>query len=252
LIPGDFEFIFSDVGIDTSKVYYRGNTELPAVPVNFTVMNTMTNEKVDFAFRERHVATPEDSGKFTFNLRRRQSDEIIFLADPNHTDPDSIVASWLVKFYISSPSQTDTIVPGPGDVLTLKLNKPFLSHDTFEFTTLASSINQELAKTDLEKIRVVPNPYIVTNAWEPHNPYANGRGDREIHFTHLPAKCTIKIFNVRGQLVDTIEHDAAIEDGTEIWNMLSRDNLEISYGIYIYHVQADGIGEKTGKFIVIK
>jgi len=252
LIPGDFEFIFSDVGIDTSKVYYRGNTELPAVPVNFTVMNTMTNEKVDFAFRERHVATPEDSGKFTFNLRRRQSDEIIFLADPNHTDPDSIVASWLVKFYISSPSQTDTIVPGPGDVLTLKLNKPFLSHDTFEFTTLASRINQELAKTDLEKIRVVPNPYIVTNAWEPHNPYANGRGDREIHFTHLPAKCTIKIFNVRGQLVDTIEHDAAIEDGTEIWNMLSRDNLEISYGIYIYHVQADGIGEKTGKFIVIK
>ena len=36
------------------------------------------------------------------------------------------------------------------------------------------------AKADLDKIRVVPNPYIITNTWEPQNPYANGRGEREI------------------------------------------------------------------------
>jgi hypothetical protein len=34
--------------------------------------------------------------------------------------------------------------------------------------------------------------------------------------------------------------------------MLSKDNLDISYGIYIYHVDAPGIGEKIGKFVVIK
>jgi hypothetical protein len=243
---GDFQVIFSDVGVDTSKLYYRSNSELPPIPVNFTVMNTMTNTKVDFAFRERH-SEPGEEGIFSFNLARRQSDEIIFLADA-----DSLIASWQIVFTIASPSQPDTLVPGPGDILTIKLNKPFLDHDTFTFTTLASSIDQEAAKVDMEKIRVVPNPYIGTNRWEPVNPYATGRGDRQLHFTHLPTKCTIRIFNVRGQLINTLYHDAPINDGTEIWDMLSKDNLEISYGIYIYHVEAEGLGEKVGKFIVIK
>jgi hypothetical protein len=104
----------------------------------------------------------------------------------------------------------------------------------------------------LNKIKVVPNPYIITNSWEPQNPYSTGRGERQIHFTHLPAKCTIKIFNVKGQLVNTIVHDNPLNDGTAIWNMLSKDNLEIAYGIYIFHVQAEGVGEKIGKFVVLK
>jgi hypothetical protein len=252
LIYGDFKIIFGTVGVDTSKLYYIGNNnvELPPIPVNFTVINTSTNTKVDFAFRDRIIATPEDSGKFTFDLTRRRSDEIIFLADP-----DSLVASWQIVYLISSPSQPDTLVPGPGDTLTIKLDKPFLSHDTYSFTTHAPGVSKELAKSDLDKIRVVPNPYIVTNSWEPHNPYSSGRGDRQLHFTHLPAKCTIRIFNVRGQLIETIPYESTTSDGrdgTYRWDMLSKDNLEISYGIYIYHVEAEGIGEKIGKFVVVK
>jgi hypothetical protein len=34
--------------------------------------------------------------------------------------------------------------------------------------------------------------------------------------------------------------------------MLSKDGLEIAYGLYIYHIDAPRIGEKTGKFAVIK
>ena len=98
--------------------------------------------------------------------------------------------------------------------MTLKLNKPFLSNDTLEFTTLAPTINKVSAKADMEKIKVVPNPYIVTNIWEPHNPYSSGRGERQLHFTHLPSSCTIKIFNVRGQLVNTIVHNSPLNDGT--------------------------------------
>jgi hypothetical protein len=244
LIIGDFEIIFSEVGIDTSKVYYRGDEEMPSIPVNFTILNTKTNKQVDFAFRERDVEAGEE-GKFTFNLERRRTDEIIFLADP-----DSLVAGWQVLF--STVATTDTLIPGSGDILSLTLYKPFLAHDTFEFITVAPAVDLALAKSDLKKIRVVPNPYIVSNSWEPKNPYSDGRGERQLHFTHLPATCTIKIFNVRGQLVDTIEHTAAIHDGTEIWDMLSKDNLEISYGIYIYHVKADGIGETIGKFVIIK
>jgi len=246
LIPADFEIIFGDVGVDTSKVYRRGTADLPAIPVNFTVLNKLTNRNVDFAFRERDISRG-GPGVFSFQLSTRFSDEIIFLSDPANN-----VASWWVRFSIASSTQPDTTRPGPGEVLTLNLNRPFLSHDTFDFTTLAPGIDPGLAKSEMDRIRAVPNPYIVTNSWEPGNPYSDGRGERALHFIHLPEKCTIRIFNVRGQLVNTIEHEAPIGDGTAIWNMLSKDNLEISYGIYIYHIKAEGVGEKIGKFVVVK
>ncbi|HFE53535.1 MAG TPA: hypothetical protein ENK07_08825 [Bacteroidetes bacterium] len=62
----------------------------------------------------------------------------------------------------------------------------------------------------------------------------------------------IKIFTVRGYLVDELIHDTGIEDGSESWDMLSKDGMEIAYGVYIYHVEAPGLGEKVGKFAVIK
>jgi hypothetical protein len=242
---GNYEIIFAEKGIDTSKPYLRGTTLLPGIPVNFTVINTLTNKKVPFGFREIDT-TRGGAGVFSFNLTRRQSDEIIFL------QLDDTVAGWWVRVTISAPTQADSLTPQPGDVLTLNLTHPFLSSDTYEFTMSGAQVNNELAKTDMDRIRVVPNPYIITNSWEPQNPYTTGRGERQLHFTHLPRRCTIRIFSVRGQLVTTLEHDSPLEDGTEIWNMLSKDNLEISYGIYIYHVTAEGVGERTGKFVVMK
>jgi hypothetical protein len=242
---GNYEIIFGERGIDVSQPYLRGNAVLPSIPVNFTVINTITNKKVAFGFREMDT-TRGGSGVFSFNLTRRQSDEIILL------QLDDTVAGWWVRCTISSPTQADSSLPQPGDVLTLNFSHPFLSNDTYEFTMVGAGVNTELAKTEMERIRVVPNPYIVANSWEPQNPYTTGRGERQLHFTHLPQRCTIRIFNVRGQLINTLEHDAPLDDGTEIWNMLSKDNLEIAYGIYIYHITAEGVGEKTGKFVVLK
>jgi hypothetical protein len=257
LIPADFEFVFSDVGASTSKPFYRLGY-LPPVPVNFKIINTTTNKEVDFAFREVDTLRG-GQGVFSWGgpPAGRGSDDIILLTkDPQ---ADTLIASWWVRFNIPA-GNPDTVVPKLGDVLSLNLTIPFLSHDTFEFTTLASKTDNQLAKASLDRIKVVPNPYIVTNSWEPKNQYSDGRGERVLHFTHLPPRCTIRIFNVRGQLVNTLEHSSSATaneelpqyNGTYTWNMLSKDNLEISYGIYIYHIQAEGIGEKIGKFIVIK
>ena len=46
--------------------------------------------------------------------------------------------------------------------------------------------------------------------------------------------------------------DKGVNNGTAIWDMLSKDNLEIAYGIYLYHIDAPGIGQKTGTFAIIK
>jgi hypothetical protein len=41
-------------------------------------------------------------------------------------------------------------------------------------------------------------------------------------------------------------------DGSEEWDMLTKDNLSASYGVYVFHVDAPGIGIKVGKFEIIK
>ena len=108
------------------------------------------------------------------------------------------------------------------------------------------------AKNQLDRIAVVPNPYIVTELWEPSSPYLAGRGPMELHFIHVPNKCTIRIFTVQGYLVDTIEHNSEINDGTAVWDILSKDKMHIAPGNYIYHVQAPNLGEKIGRFVLIK
>jgi len=48
------------------------------------------------------------------------------------------------------------------------------------------------------------------------------------------------------------DHSGSIEDGSESWDLLSKDNLSVSYGMYIYHVDSPELGEHVGKFAIIK
>ncbi|HEX9974593.1 MAG TPA: hypothetical protein VGD14_21175, partial [bacterium] len=118
-----------------------------------------------------------------------------------------------------------------------------------------------------ENVYVVPNPYVAAATWERRNPFLRGRGERHIWFCNLPKKCTVRIYTIRGYLIDTIEYngenysspeyDTGLSlSGTPIgavpWNLVSKDGMDIAYGVYIYHVDAPGIGEHIGKFAVIK
>ncbi len=245
-VASDYRIEFGEVGMDTSTYAEISRTrKLDAIAVNFQILNTTRNEKIDFALWEKDGA----GGIFSAFTERNSSDIIIFLEKDKN---DSLVFTW--EFGLDTATN-DSLHENPqaGDFVDIRLNKPFLSQDVFEFQAHAAAIDDQLAKTEMDQIRVVPNPYVVANSWEPQNPYSNGRGPRELHFTHLPARCTIRIFNIRGQLVRTIEHDTPnIANGTEIWDMLSKDNLDISYGVYVYHVDAGKAGQKIGKFAVIK
>jgi hypothetical protein len=96
----------------------------------------------------------------------------------------------------------------------------------------------------------------VANIYEPSVTNTNFQHNRELHFTGMPAPATLRIFTVSGVLLREItitESDlTSAYGGSYVWNMLTKDNLEISYGIYLYHVEAPGVGEKVGKFAVIK
>jgi hypothetical protein len=142
--------------------------------------------------------------------------------------------------------------PQPGDVYHLATKKPFRQGDAYRFTVSGPDSNTTKAKNNLDDVYVVPNPYVVTASWEPSNHFRSGRGERRLAFMNLPQNCTIRIYTVRGYLVDKIEHRGSAANGMEFWNIMSKDNMDIAFGIYLYHIEAPGVGETTGKFAIIK
>ena len=246
----DYRIEFGQAGMDTARPFLRGTTEIPGTPVNFTVYKLYPSDTGEVSVKSKFGLYKMDAKALTsqfsaFTSKSMVSDQIIMMNDAG-------VPGFMFQLDKASFDSIKTL-PQPGDYVTIRLRKPFLSNDAVEFVTRKARVDDEQAKQDLDKIKVVPNPYVVANSFEPLNPYTNGRGPREIHFTHLPTKCTIKIFNVRGQPVATLEHDSqSLADGTEIWNMLTKDQLDIAYGVYVFHVDAGKLGTKTGKFAVIK
>ena len=98
---------------------------------------------------------------------------------------------------------------------------------------------------------MVPNPYLEAASFEPSRFNVSGRGERRLEFRGLPAGCTIRIYTVRGDLVQTLRHDGS-DAGFVAWNLRTKDNLEVAPGLFIYQVEAPGIGTSIGKFAIIK
>lgn len=238
--PNDYKIIFGDVGIATSKDTALFGREFPAKPVNFKVINTTQNKEIEFVFSERDGT----DGRMSIDTTTGRVDGVYFF-ETDQTGKKQFTWQFVLNLKGSRNPQV-------GDTASIFLNKPFLSYDTYNFKMKSSSISTDKAKNELDDIRVVPNPYIAAETWEPRNTYTSGRGPREIHFINLPAKCTIRIFNVSGVLIKKIEHETIFENGTEIWDVLSDEKFEIAYGIYVYHIEAPGIGQKTGTFAIIK
>ena len=238
--PSDYIVVVGDVGLATSKDTVVSGRTFVAKPVNFKVVNTTQNREIQFLFAENDGS----DGKLSIDSTTKNVDAIYFLEQDK---TGKKIFTWQVVLNLKGKRN-----PASGDTLTIFLNKPFLSYDRYGFVIKSSTISPEKGRADLGKIRVVPNPYVAAETWEPRNTYTSGRGPREIHFINLPSKCTIRIFNMGGALIRRIEHQSSFENGTAIWDVLSDEKFEIAYGVYVYHVEAPGIGEKTGTFAIIK
>ncbi len=99
-----------------------------------------------------------------------------------------------------------------------------------------------IATSSLDNIRVIPNPYIVTEIWE------TGFNEHIIQFVGLPEKATIKILNSNAELIKTLYHDK--QSSIEKWDLKNEFNQMVAAGVYFYFIDTP-IGQKTGKFFVI-
>ncbi|MEM1054502.1 MAG: hypothetical protein AAGI52_03170 [Bacteroidota bacterium] len=250
---------------------------IPAKPTNFRVFKQVIGADgqpaevpVQYAFLDGtgEGSQPFGPGSAAVNLFSSQrdingtgvndSDRIFLLENIPGDGRDGLAPTWELLLDVSQASRR---LPQPGDTGSVITVKPFLAGDVFEFTVNAPQFDAELATSALDRVRVVPNPYRGASQFETANPFPTGRGERQIRFTNLPPRATVRIFTASGRLVKTLQMDQGSNDsitpdmllnGSIGWDLLNESNLEVAYGVYLFHVDAPGVGETTGTFAIIK
>ncbi len=114
----------------------------------------------------------------------------------------------------------------------------------------ARTEDQARAQSDLDRIRLVPNPYYA------YSQYETSQVDKRVKITDIPSKCNISIFTISGALVRQFRvdnpEDVPGEGLTSVdWNLTNQDGLPVASGVYIVHVDAGELGEKVVKFFNI-
>ncbi|MFH1070282.1 MAG: hypothetical protein V1794_11740 [Candidatus Glassbacteria bacterium] len=143
--------------------------------------------------------------------------------------------------------------------------------DKWRFDIQGMTIDKEDA--DMSRIKVVPNPYMASSFLD------LSINNRRIDFVNLPDRCTIRIYTLRGNLVNVLNHVGVNRQGwgnytdwdrltsvtsepsqytgydnhggTEPWNLRNRWGQTVASGLYFFHV-TDQRGETlTGKFYIV-
>jgi len=141
--------------------------------------------------------------------------------------------------------------PAAGNRFSVETIKPVQPNikDSYSLKIAGSKIDYQQVANELNKIRVVPNPYVVSSHWEPEFGELRREPLRQIQFVNLPPECTIYIFTIDADLIKTIEHNAA--NGTESWDLRTEGGRELAAGMYIYVVKTKD-SEFKERFAIIK
>jgi len=131
----------------------------------------------------------------------------------------------------------------------------------YSFSTKGLSVKKSdalTAKSALDLITVVPNPYYA------YSTYETSQLDNRVKIVNIPAQGVVTIYTTEGKLIRQYKVDKSgienrrtsgsgnpesIEALTSIdWDLKNHAGIPISGGLYIIHVNAPGIGEKIVKW----
>jgi hypothetical protein len=126
------------------------------------------------------------------------------------------------------------------DVATTPINN---NYPAYEFTTsdLKTVKNdKEVAKTALDLINIVPNPYYSYSGYE------KAAVDNIVKITNLPRECSINIYTLNGTLIRRFKK--ADESTSLDWDLKNQALIPIASGMYIIHINVPNVGEKVLKW----
>lgn len=117
--------------------------------------------------------------------------------------------------------------------------------DKYTMNSIAPQFNTDLARAEVDRINVFPNPYYAVN------PQELNRYQRFVTFNHLPVRATIRIYDVAGQLIRTVYKNSPGQFAT--WDLLNEHNFQASSGIYLVHIEMPELGKtKILKLAIIQ
>lgn len=229
----DYELLFVDPADSTYRPPLLFGQGFTRVDLPVFARNVTTGDQADLFFRDNDGTGTISGG------------DVLFISEADSLNRQ------IYRFTISVFADGEGTPPSPGDKIRVSTTRQFGPDDTFRFGVTSGTVDNDLASQELDDIFVAPNPYLGAASWE-RGSSSIGRGERKIEFFNLPRLCTIRIFNIRGELIRTIEHSGALNDGSASWDLKSNDSEDVAYGIYFYHVEAPGVGEFTDKFAIVK
>lgn len=121
----------------------------------------------------------------------------------------------------------------------------------------ASPLDKVGVDEALDKINVVPNPYYAFSDYE------DSRLSNVVKITNLPAKCVVSIYTLDGKFIRQYNRDElpgqSFGSGTPSqqiipdveWDLKNFKGIPISAGVYLIHVDAGELGERTLKWFGI-
>jgi hypothetical protein len=224
-----------------------GSTKPFTIRIPFQVWNTDKNEQVNLLLYDRDAAKTNDPTKDGFEVWNQNDRVYVWAVNTKYStsviDPTSAIvadsATWNWVFFGSKFKI--------GDVVSFSYANPLqVGKDSFSFTVPAASYSAAAAQQDVNKINVFPNPYYGVN------PLETTKYNRFVTFNHLPtSNVTIRIFNLSGFMVKTINHT----NGTQFeqWDLTNNSGLPVSSGLYIAYIDMPKLGKtKILKFAIIQ
>lgn len=143
-----------------------------------------------------------------------------------------------IRIRISKPYKRYFSTSGWGASTPTNDNFPMYNFTTKDIATEYN--NLEVAKSALDLIRAVPNPYYGFSGYE------TNQLDNRIKVINLPYKCTVTIYTINGTIIKQFKKD---DPSTYVeWDLKNTAGIPIAGGIYLIHINAEGVGEKIVKW----
>jgi hypothetical protein len=238
------------------------------------------------------MSTPYDEGAAAQQLLLRTYDSIIYNKNIGNVVPKSVAPLYRQLMWTSIPYLTQgynfvsdgttnpPYIPYEEITVHLRIETPFQRLGTiastgtdslprYAFSTKGLGITQNqprLASSALDLIKIVPNPYLAYSSYE------TGANSVDIKITNLPNVCTVTIYSLNGTIIRVLNQSLGIDPSTNTavetssgndinsvnvintldWDMKNTAGIPVASGIYLFHIEAPGIGQKTLKWFGVQ
>ncbi len=113
-----------------------------------------------------------------------------------------------------------------------------------------SALTEVAVQNALDSVKMVPNPYYA------YSEYESSQFTNTVKITNLPGKCTVTIYSLDGKFIRQYKRDEVYMPYDQIspaieWDMKNSKGIPIASGVYLVHINAPGMGERTLKWFGI-